>query len=81
MDPSTLSLDPDPEFWPNLDPDPEFWPNFDPDPRLCYQFWKKNLKIISEKTTGIFLENTGKVPVPSKFFNYKKIMSLEEIVS
>ena len=22
MDPKTLNLDPDPEFWPNLDPDP-----------------------------------------------------------
>ena len=36
MDPNTL----------NLDPDPEFWPNVDPDPGLGYQFWKKNLKII-----------------------------------
>ena len=24
VDPNTLNLDPDPEFWPNLDPDPEF---------------------------------------------------------
>ena len=23
-----------------LDPDPEFWPNLDPDPGLCYQFGK-----------------------------------------
>ena len=22
VDPNTLNLDPDPEFWPNLDPDP-----------------------------------------------------------
>ena len=22
MDPNTLNLDPDPEYWPNLDPDP-----------------------------------------------------------
>ena len=29
MDPNTLNLDPDPEFWPNLDPDQ--------DPELCYQ--------------------------------------------
>ena len=28
VDPNTL----------NLDPDPEFWPNLDPDPGLCYQF-------------------------------------------
>ena len=28
MDPNTL----------NLDPDPEFWPNVDPDPGLGYQF-------------------------------------------
>ena len=38
MDPNTLNLDPDPEFWPNLDPDPEMWLNLDPDPGLCYQF-------------------------------------------
>ena len=31
VDPNTLNLDPDPEFWPNLDPDPE----------LYYQFLKK----------------------------------------
>ena len=34
-----------------LDPGPEFWSNLDsgPDPGLCYQFWKKNKKIILER--------------------------------
>ena len=36
VDPYTLSLDPDPEFWLNLDPDPGF----------CYTiFIEKNFKI------------------------------------
>ena len=34
VDPNTLNLDPNPEFWPNLDPDPG------PDPWLWYQLWK-----------------------------------------
>ena len=35
VDPYTLSLDPDPEFWLNLDPDPGF----------CYTFFiEKNFK-------------------------------------
>ena len=25
VDPNTLKLDPDPEFWPNLDPDPDLY--------------------------------------------------------
>ena len=28
VDPNTLNLDPDPEFWPNLDPDPGLWYHF-----------------------------------------------------
>ena len=36
VDPKTLNLDPNPEFWPNLDMDPD--PGMDPDPRLSYQF-------------------------------------------
>ena len=40
VDPYTLSLDPDPEFWLNLDPDPGF----------CYTiFIEKNFKIFFEK--------------------------------
>ena len=42
MDPNTL----------NLDLDPEFWPNLDPDPGLCYKFLKEKLK-----NTVIFKEN------------------------
>ena len=28
VDPNTLNLDPDPEFWPNLDPDPGLYYQF-----------------------------------------------------
>ena len=31
MDPNTLHLDPDPEFWPNLDSDPDPGPGTDLD--------------------------------------------------
>ena len=41
VDPKTLNLDPNPEFWPNLDMDPD--PGMDPDPRLSYQFWRKTI--------------------------------------
>ena len=34
MDPNTL----------NLDPDPEFWPNLVPDPGICCQFERKIFK-------------------------------------
>ena len=36
VDPNTLNLDQDPEFWPNLDQDP--------DQGLYYQTWKKIIK-------------------------------------
>ena len=37
MDPNTLNLDTDPDFWPNLDPDFGL--------PVCYQFWRgKNIK-------------------------------------
>ena len=33
----------------NLDPDPEFWFNLDPDPRFCYKFKKKMYKVSLKK--------------------------------
>ena len=39
MDPITL----------NLDPDPDFWSNLDPDLVLSYKFSGKNLKTILER--------------------------------
>ena len=38
MDPNTLSLDPDPGFWPNLAPDPG------PDPGLYYQLKREKIQ-------------------------------------
>ena len=46
VDPNTLHLDPDSEFWPHLDPDP--------DPGLCYQFCIENVKIIIEEDNFLF---------------------------
>ena len=46
MDPNTLHLDPDSEFWPHFDPDP--------DPGLCYQFCIENVKIIIEEDNFLF---------------------------
>ena len=76
MDPNTLNLDPDPEFWPNLDPDLELWLNLDPDPGLCYQFWKIQLKIISHKTlfpkTNLF-ENCKKKWHQNTFYSVQSL--------
>ena len=46
MDPHTLNLDPDPEFWPYLDP--KSGPDPDRDPGLC-SILKEKFKIILEK--------------------------------
>ena len=41
LDPNTMNLNSDPEFWPNLDPD------LDPGPDLglCYPIWKEEKKL------------------------------------
>ena len=47
----------------NLDPDPEYWPNMDPDPVLCYyQFEKKiylkpNIKYWPRKKCVVVVES------------------------
>ena len=69
MDPNSLSLDPDLEFWSNL----EFWILF----RIqgyVINFYKKKLKIILEKNT--FLKRQSFVET-----TYKEIISPEELFS
>ena len=39
----------------NLDPDPEFWFNLDPDPRFCYKFKKKNVQSFLKKRSFTFV--------------------------
>ena len=73
---NNIELDPDPGFWPNMDPYPVPDPDPDPDPGFCFQFGKKKLKIILEKTnflyksTGIFFKNKMSHKEISSQFNH-----------
>ena len=55
MDPNTL----------NLDPDQEFWPNLDPDPGLYYQFLEdKNKNNLQNKIIFFFLTTVLTIYAP-----------------
>ena len=53
VEPNTLNVDLQLEFWPTLDPNP----GPDPDLGFCYKFSKKNFKIMLEKNN--FVKNSG----------------------
>ena len=49
VEPNTLNVDLQLEFWPTLDPNP----GPDPDLGFCYKFSKKNFKIMLEKNNFV----------------------------
>ena len=73
MDPNTLNLDPNPEFWPNLDPDQGFCSQFscvDMDPYWEYGSGSTTIKTYFYGITVIVLVQFFMLQ-PNLFFNFE----------